>query len=319
MDKKLIEEIKQLNILLTEKYRVINKFNREEKREELKKIGEFFQIDPLDIKELEDIKNTGGVIAVDGSTNSLGGAYPHYIQLFKAVASTGLNESNNLENVDIYCPLVDEGNIFDEKSIVDGKLAEVEVKIAIESTKLNPKIILMDGSLIRYNILCKNYWERLREIVIEKGIILVGVIEDVKTSIAYSNVLGSDNSKNSNEIIYDREFLFDTLNYLEALYINKKDSGKDNYGFRSCFYRSSKEPSFIAVDILEEQDKYLMQILSLIASITDKSGRGVPFILDIVDVQTRISNDMIKQIIKNHIDIEFYEKLFNAQRSKRSF
>ena len=149
LDKKLIEEIKQLNILLTEKYRVINKFNREEKREELKKIGEFFQIDPLDIKELEDIKNTGGVIAVDGSTNSLGGAYPHYIQLFKAVASTGLNESNNLENVDIYCPLVDEGNIFDEKSIVDGKLAEVEVKIAIESTKLNPKIILMDGSLIR--------------------------------------------------------------------------------------------------------------------------------------------------------------------------
>lgn len=319
MDKKLIDEIKQLNKLLTEKYKIIDKLNREEKRQKLQIIGDFFKIDPLDTNELKEIKNTGGVIAVDGSTNSLGGAYPHYIQLFKAVASTGLNENNNLETVDIYCPLIDEGDIYDEKSIVDGKLAEVEVRIAIEATKLNPKIILMDGSLIRYNILCKNYWERLRKIVVEKDIILVGVIEDVKTSIAYSNILGKDDSKNSSEIIYDREFIFDTLNYLEALYINKKDSGKDNYGFRSCFFRSSKEPSFIAVDILEEQEKHLMQTLSLIASITDKSGRGVPFILDIVDVQTRISNDMIKQIIKNHIDIEFYEKLFNAQRSKRSF
>ncbi len=319
MDKKLIEEIKQLNKLLTEKYKVINKFSREEKRERLQIIGDFFKIDPLDINELKEIKNTGGVIAVDGSTNRFGGTYPHYIQLFKAVASTGLNDDNNLETVDIYCPLIDEGNIFDEKSIVDGKLAEVEVKIAIEATKLNPKIILMDGSLIRYNILCKNYWEELRDIVIEKEIILVGVIEDVKTSIAYNNILGTGIAKNSNELIYDREFLFDTLNYLESLYINKKDSGKDNYGFRSCFYRSSKEPSFIAVDILEEQEEYLIQTLSLIASITDVNSRGIPFILDIVDVQTRISNDMIKQIIKNHINIEFYEKLFNAQRSKRSF
>ena len=239
--------------------------------------------------------------------------------MFKAVASVGIDEKKNIEITDVFCPLIDGSNIYDEQTIIDSKLAEVEVKAAIESSKNNPQVIMMDGSLIRYKILCGNIWEELKSIALEKNIIIVGIIEDIKTSIIYDNTTNINKDNSNNQIIYDREFIFDSLKYLEALCINKQDSGKDSYGFRSAFFRSSKEPVSIAVDILEEQEEKIGFCLSLVASTTDINSRGIPFILDIVDVQTRITNDMIEQLIKSYIDIEFYEKLFNAQRFKRRF
>lgn len=319
MNDKLVDEVKKLNDFLKIKYNNLNRLNRENKRELLYKIGEFVKTEKLSEDKLYNIKAEGGVVAIDGSTNKFGGAYPHYIQMFKAVGSTGVSEKNNIEITDIYCPLIDEGSIYEEKAIIDSKLAEVEVKAALEICKKNPKIIMMDGSLIRYRILCGNIWEELKKIALEKNIIIIGIIEDIKTSTIYDNIINKEEDNSSNKIIYDREFIFDSLDYLEALYINKQESGKDSYGFRSAFFRSSKEPLAISVDILEEQVENLNLCLSLVASITDINSRGIPFILDIVDVQTRISNDMTEQLIKSYVDIEFYEKLFNAQRFKRRF
>ncbi|MDL2311160.1 DNA double-strand break repair nuclease NurA, partial [Peptostreptococcaceae bacterium OttesenSCG-928-C18] len=260
-----------------------------------------------------------GVVGVDGSTNMFGGAYPHYIQLFQSVASFGVDEEENIKVTDFYCPLVDESTINEEKNIKDSKLAEIEVEVAIKATEKNPYIIMLDGSLIRYKILCDEKWEKLKYIAKEKDIVLVGVIEDIKTSVIYDKISGKENSETTNNIIYDRELLFNKLEYLEALYIDKKESGKDEYGFKSAFLRSSKAPTIIAVDILEEQEEYLAEVLSLIVSITDINSRGIPFILDLADVQTRISDETIEQMTKMYIDTEFYEKLFNAQRFKRSF
>ncbi|HHX70570.1 MAG: DNA double-strand break repair nuclease NurA [Miniphocaeibacter sp.] len=319
MEEKLIEELKKLNGFLIEKYYSVNKYNREEKRNLLGKVGSFMNINSLLTDELKNIKKAGGVVAVDGSTNKYGGAFPHYIQMFKAVASLGLRENENIEIADLYCPLIDKGSIYEEKKIIDRKLAQTELKVAIEAVKKSPKIIIMDGSLIRYRILAEELWTRLKDLVIENNIILIGVVEDIKTSIIYDNIYKIKGENDTTVAIYDREFIFDALNYLEALYLNKQKKGKDSFGFRSTFFRSSKAPSAIAVDILEEQEAYLELSLSLIASITDINSRGIPFILDIADVQARITNDLIKQLIKNYIDVEFYEKLFNAQRFKRSF
>ncbi|WP_099203600.1 DNA double-strand break repair nuclease NurA [Miniphocaeibacter massiliensis] len=319
MDKEIITEVKKVNDFLRTKYNQINKYSRDEIREIMKNVGELIQVKKLTSNELIDIKNKGGVVGIDGSTNTFGGAYPHYIQLFQAVASFGINEEENIKITDFYCPLVDESTINEEKNIKDSKLASIEIEVAIKSTEKNPHIVLLDGSLIRYKILCDEKWEELKKIAEEKNIILVGVIEDIKTSVTYDNISGKDSNNTTNNIIYDRELLFNKLEYLESLYIDKKESGKDEYGFRSAFLRSSKAPTIIAVDILEEQEENLQKILSLIASITDVNSRGIPFILDLADVQTRISDETIEQMIKMYIDTEFYEKLFNAQRFKRSF
>lgn len=319
LEENLSNELKNLNNLLIEKYYSINKYNREEKRNLLSEVGNFMNINALITNELKEIKDLGGVIAVDGSTNKFGGAFPHYIQMFKAVASLGLKENENIEIADLYCPLIEEGSIYEEKKIIDRKLAEIELKVAIEAIKNNPKIIIMDGSLIRYRILSEDLWIKLKDLVIENNIILIGVVEDIKTSVIYDNIYKVNDENDNNVAIYDREFIFDALNYLEALYLNKQKKGKDSFGFRSAFFRSSKSPSAIAVDILEEQESFLGLSLSLIASITDVNSRGVPFILDIADVQARITNDLTKQLIKTYINVEFYEKLFNAQRFKRSF
>ncbi|QQK07336.1 DNA double-strand break repair nuclease NurA [Miniphocaeibacter halophilus] len=319
MEEKLSNELKKLNNLLIEKYYSIDKYNRDEKRNLLSKVGNYINIKSLKVDELKEIKDLGGVIAVDGSTNKFGGAFPHYVQMFKAVASFGLKENENIEIADLYCPLIEEGNIYEEKKIIDKKLAEIELKAAIEAIKNNPKIIIMDGSLIRYRILAENLWVKLKDLVIKNNIILIGVVEDIKTSVIYDNIYNINHENNTSETIYDREFIFDALDSLEALYLNKQKKGKDSFGFRSTFFRSSQAPSAIAVDILEEQEQYLEFCLSLLASITDVNSRGVPFILDIADVQARITNDLTKQLIKTYINVEFYEKLFNAQRFKRSF
>ena len=314
----LVEELKNLNNALKNKYDLLNKFSLEEKREFLKKTGNLFVIEKMDIDRLKELKDTGGIVVVDGSTNRFGGAYPHYIQLFKAVASKGLRLEENIEITDIYCPLLHEGSIADEKNIVEKKLAEVELKIAMKAAEQNPRFIVMDGSLIRYRILCNYLWEKFKQVIIDKNIVLIGVIEDIKTSIIFNNIADM-NSNNPEKIIYDREFIFNSLNYLEALYIDSNNTGKYNYGFKSSFFRSSQAPSAIAIDILEEQESELSKSLSLVGAITDINSRGIPFILDIVDLQARITNENIKELIKSYIDIEYYEKLFNAQRYKRSF
>ena len=272
----------------------------------------------MKLEELNKIKDEGGVIVVDGSTNNFGGAYPHYIQMFKAIASTGLNIDRNLEIVDIYCPLLHEGSISEEKNIIETKLAEVELKVAIKSIELRPKVIIMDGSLIRYRILCEDLWEKFKTKVLDSAIVLIGVIEDMKTSIIYNTIMDTE-TETIDKIIYDREFIFNSLNYMEALSLDNNNMGKKNYGFISSFFRSSKAPSAIAIDILIEQESELEKILSLIGTITDINSRGVPFILDIVDLQARISDKTIQELIKSYIDVEYYEKLFNAQRYKRSF
>ncbi len=318
MENEIITEVKKVNDFLREKYNQINKYSKSEIRDLIKNIGELMTISKLSDNELLSIKNKGGVVGIDGSTNTFGGAYPHYIQLFQAVASFGINEEDIIKVTDFYCPLVHESTIIEEKNIKDSTLASIEMQVAIKATEKNPYIILLDGSLIRYKILCEDKWEELKSIAKEKDIVLVGVIEDIKTSVIYNSIINSK-SDTTNNIIYDRELLFNNLEYLEGLYIDKKESGKDEYGFRSAFLRSSKAPTITAIDILEEQEEYLEEVISLVVSTTDINSRGIPFILDLADVQTRISDDMIEQMIKMYIDTEFYEKLFNAQRFKRSF
>jgi len=91
--------------------------------------------------------------------------------------------------VDFYTPLyteeeeanwLEEDVVRDEK-ISNKKLAAIEVEAALEGVQeLNPYAVMMDGSLIRYKIVCSEKWERLKEECEKRNILLVGVIKDIK-------------------------------------------------------------------------------------------------------------------------------------------
>lgn len=312
MEDKIISKLKSLNEELNKKYFLLDSFSNFEKRKILNSFGVFENIEPMNKESLEKLKELGGVYAVDGSTNRYGGAFPHYIQIFRGLAIKDIKE--NKEAVEVYCPLLEDIDIYEENKTLDKLLAAVELEAAIESAFDKPAVIMMDGSLIRYRILNKSKWEELKNVAMEKNIYIVGVIEDIKTNIVYDNIKDEHNS----EFFYDREFLFNCLDYKEAFIPNEKESGKDSYQIRSSFIRSSLEPTVIAVDMMEEQFSNIKDILSLVLSLTNKNSRGIPYILDLVDMKARLTNKKMKYLSESYITKDRFELLFHSQRDKRS-
>lgn len=312
MEDKIISKLKTLNEELNRKYFLLDSFSISEKKKILNGFGLFENIEPMDKESLEELKDRGGVYAVDGSTNRYGGAFPHYIQIFRGLAMKDIKDSK--ESVEVYCPLLEDIDIYEENKTLDKLLAAVELEAAIEAACDNPTVIMMDGSLIRYRILNENKWEKLKNIAIEKNIYIVGVIEDIKTNLVYENI----KEDYSSEFFYDREFLFNCLEYKEAFIPNEKDSGKDSYQIRSSFIRSSFEPAVIAVDMMEEQFSNIRDILSLVLSLTNKNSRGIPYILDLVDMKARLTNKKMKYLSESYITKGRFELLFHSQRDKRS-
>lgn len=311
LENEMVHKLKGLNEELKKKYSLLDSLKTQDKKIILSEFGYFYQLSPLNTEELRKLENSGGVFAVDGSTNKYGGAFPHYIQIFRGMAMK--NNVDAIEKVEVYCPLMEDIDVFEERNTLDRILAKIEVLAALEALKEHPSIIIMDGSLIRYEILCRDFWTKLKEEALKEDIIILGIIEDIKTDIVYKNI--KDNY--STEFFYDREFFFNSLEYKECFLPHIKDKGKDSYGFRSVFLRSSLQPSVIAVDALEEQYNSLDFALRLILSITDKKGRGIPFILDMVDLKARITNKKIKDLCQTYIGKNRFELLFHSQRDKR--
>ena len=97
----IIDKIKNINEVLNLKYKSLYNISKEKLRSILSTgFGEFKDITPYTDKEFEKIKLEGGLTVVDGSVNELGGASPHYIELYQAMS---LNSNFDDEIVKSYC------------------------------------------------------------------------------------------------------------------------------------------------------------------------------------------------------------------------
>ena len=321
MEKEIIELIKELNIAFQDHYRTFNELSKKDWIKIMDRIGRRYLVKEMEKSDLRDIKEKGGILFTDASSNHYGGAYPHFISLFRGVSISTENMDSYTTKTDALIPLLERpllSNMEESRKKEDRKLAAIEIEVTLEALKeKNPKILLMDGSLIRFAILQPRLWEELKKTVLEKEIILAGVIEEIKTSILYEQ-LPEDMKYHMGEF-YDREALFNQLEYKEAFEIHGMKEGKENYGFFSAFIRSSMDPNVIGVDLLTEQKEEMQKVLSLIIALTDKNGRGIPLLLDYVDKDSRITNKMIEELLGMYLEPKFYEKLFHSQRSKRIF
>lgn len=286
-------------------------------------IGNIIKMKKLDNDHLKICESKGGIVGVDGSVNKLGGSEPHFVEVFQGLAKSTCIDDEPIFKADIYTPLIDDekDEVFGEEKKDDKEernrlLANIEVEVALESAKEHkPYAILMDGSLIRYYIYSYELWIKLREECEKNNILLVGVIEDIKTSI-----IGDKLGELKREVkvkAYDRELLFGLLEYGEMVAIDDDVNSKHQSGYSSVFMRSSISPSVIGMDIIDTQKEYLEEMARLVFTLTPENSRGIPLWLDMVDKEVKISDALMKGLIERYMDKDIYERFFVSERSKR--
>ncbi|GFN35724.1 DNA double-strand break repair nuclease NurA [Tepidimicrobium xylanilyticum] len=327
INEELKDKIISLNKLLLEKYKEIFTLDANTLREFIRReVGEIKKVDKLSQEELKNYNKKGGILGVDGSNNRVGGAYPHFVEIYQGLAKSTIYGSKPIYKTDFYSPLCPgngyenglENPLEEDQSIRSKKLSAIEVEVAIEGVKkLKPYAVIMDGSLIRYDIECHAKWQELKRECEENNIILIGVIKDIKTYII-GDLLVKNNLLSTKELFYDRELLYGLLEYGEAIEIQSDVAKKTKEGFASLFMRSSLAPSVIGMDILYSQRQHLEEMARLILTLTPKDGRGVPFWIDIVDNEVRITDQLIKGLLESYLDREILEKLFISERDKRT-
>lgn len=321
----LKEKVSNLNILLGEKYKDILAVKKVDLRSFINKnVGDIKKIEKLTRDNLSLYEKKGGIVGVDGSNNKVGGAYPHFVEVYQALAKSTLYKNEPLTRTDIYTPLYstqEENPLENTERIIEEnrniKLSTLEVEVALDSIeRYKPYVILMDGGLIRYNIYAQEKWTELRSKCEEKGIILIGVIKDIKTSIIGDMIKKLDS--NIREVFYDRELLFGQLDYGEVIIIKDEANKKEPKGYASAFIRSSLAPSVIGMDILDSQREYIEEMARLVFTLTPENSRGVPLWLDIVDKEVKISDNVLRALMERYMDRGIYERFFVSERDKRS-
>lgn len=324
---KLKEKIISLSSNLKEAYRLILDIEDDELRDFIaKEIGSIKTLEKLTKEELLHYQKKGGIVGVDGSNNRAGGSHPHFVEAYQALAKSTCHKDEGIFLADIYTPLGEaprEASLLEEKDGDESEdkknimLATLEVQAAIEAVdRFQPYAILMDGGLIRYNIYAKKRWLELRALCEEKDILLVGVIEDIKTSIIGDKL--KEVYKDLKTSIYDREILFGKLSYGEMIIINERVNKKGREGYSSAFIRSSRSPSVIGMDILDSQKKSIEDMARLVVTLTPETSRGIPLWLDIVDKEVKISDEIMKGLLETYMDRGLYERFFIAERDKRN-
>ena len=83
-------------------------------------------------------------------------------------------------------------------------------------------------------------------------------------------------------------------------------------------YMADRSKLVGAIRLPEEQFSKIDDVLSLVLSLTDKKSRGIPYIIDIVDMKARVTNKKMKYLSESYITKNRFELLFHSQRDKRS-
>lgn len=314
ISKDLIDEVSHLNERLKNRKNV-SKLSRKDVRDLINnKIGKIKFYERFSVDKLKEIKQDGCICVVDGSVNRIGANYPNYVEFFQSMALLS-SDQEPLVKADILCPLVDEFSERDQFQISKEKLCATELAVAIEAVKNHDiKILMMDGTLMRYCLEAEDLYNDLVELCDEKDVILVGVVEEINTKIIMNTF--NENGVNVG-MLFDRETLFNVLDMNEGFVVNEHKSRKKEYDIEQAFIRTSKDPCVIAIDIPSQNMDDFDEIISFVLTLSDENTRGVPFLLDLVDKKTRIDNKQAEILAKKYLDTEMYQSIFRSQRSKR--
>lgn len=289
-------------------------FDTRQIRDSLHQVGKFRKIEKWPSKKLKEWLRGGTLVGVDGSVNSTPGSYPHTLSFFQALAKGTSGEE--YWAAELYTPLLEP-----DEDGVDGRLAReanrrgtilsgLEMDVALEAIqKWSPRVVMMDGSLLHFRIDDADRWSYLVEEALKRDILLVGVSEEIGTS-SLARLLFPHHPAWS-----DRDLFYGVLEVGEV-YEAKEELDTNGQLWKSVL-RSSVSPQPIGVDGLVEQEKYRGELIRLVYTLTPRQGRGIPFWLDIIDTQVRVTDPLVKAMVEKYIDPDLQHRLLLPKRSER--
>jgi len=330
IEDELRERLMQFNDTLKKRYKSSGGFNAKLLSLINNYIGEISDIKELNPNQVANLAPRG-VVAVDGSINTAGSSYPHYVAVMRSLAQSTIAAYEPIYKYEIYSPLFVDTGI--EGTYEDGSnaavpaavrdenrrsahMARLEIEAAIEAIKyMEPSVMMMDGSLAQFRIKCRDRWEDLCDMAIKTGTILIGVVEEIKTAIIKQAI--EEYLPENMRDMYDRELLFGLLRPGQMISINEDCLGQGKLGLAACFARTSMDPHPIAIDMPVEQALYMKDMAALVYALSPRDGRGVPLWLDMIDNRVRITTQMMEALIDEYIDPDIRHRLLVAKRQNR--
>lgn len=291
-------------------------------------IGQFVTIKKMERHEVAGYLAGRTIAGVDGSSNSFGGSYPGMISLLQAGAMT--MQRNKYLTGDALSPM----SRRDRKKIAeyqerhslseaeaflrykDERMAQLEVKAALDLLENeHPALVLFDGGFVRYESKASLLWEEYALRAREKNIISIGIIEEVGTNFisrALVDILGGK------LLPYDRQLLFGVLEPGEALFLDADLKHKGFSGrYYTCFARLSSHPAIMGCDVFLDHKEELPHALRFLFSNTLEGSRGIPFWIDRVDHEIKLTYKETEAMIRQAFPPAWVEKFLVSQRSRR--
>lgn len=304
---------------------VLSGFRRPETgalRQALTRAGRFVRVEPA-----EPGKTIRSVIAVDGSCQTAGAAYPYYLTLIQAAALTFPPTAQPLVKHRIFSPLFPEERAAVEswaggtqpaevaaESRVRELMAEVELTAAHEAAlKFRGAIVLLDGGFVHFRARAGALFDQLVQVVAENNQLLIGVIEEISSRLlgeAVGDLWAGGNPP------YDREILLGCMEVGEALVLSPKLV--KSAGIGTVFARFATHPQPVAFDFLTAQEKQLPEVLGVLRALTPRDGRGVPAAVDIADRYVRLTAAEVEQLVATAVPAGLREVFLTAHRLRRT-
>ncbi|MCS1352363.1 DNA double-strand break repair nuclease NurA [Mechercharimyces sp. CAU 1602] len=284
-------------------------------RGKLAALGSFFTVRKWSDAELTAWLDGTSIMGVDGSVNSTTGPHPHNLSLFQALAKGTTGEEE--WGADVYTPLLaaeeeqEEGGMLAREARKRGaQLSGLELDVAKKAMiTYRPKVMMMDGSLLHFQMDDWHKWQEVRKVALEQGVLLIGVSEEIGTRGIAQKLYPKHPGRS------DREFLYGRLMMGEGF--ESKHYTSMGEGMWKVAFRSSLSPQPIGVDGLIEQQAQQQELMDLLYTLTPEQGRGIPLWLDIVDSEVRVTNQLLHAMIEQYIDPALRHRLFLSKRADR--
>lgn len=300
--------------------------SREARRSLLaERVGRIRPLRRLVGQELKQFLGGRPLVGVDGSINTFGGPYPHYVDFLRAMAKPSVGDA--LVVKEIHSPIPgEEDPRRNDQEVRQQKLAALEVTAAVQAAeRFEPGLILMDGPLVRFDMRARESFSTLRNFVSKKGILLIGCIENIESRVI-ATLLG-DEAPQAWRGRYDADLLWDTLDPGEVLEVSRPVKGQANRlgeeaeeqaaPIRTWFMRSALSPGVVGLEMLEEQAGDMGRVADYLYTLTPPDGRGIPIWIDIVDREVRLTDVELEAYLQL-LDANL-KRIFTAKREARIF
>lgn len=281
-------------------------------RQKLQKAGRFHCFDKFPKNELDSLLENKSIVGVDGSVNSTKGTEKRVLSVFQALAKA--TRGGEKWSADVYTPLLEEEIEKEQEPARHARkrgalLSNLEMEVAIQAMReWKPKAMLMDGSLLHYHIDDMGKWETVQRVALEEQVSVIGIAEEMGASTLVHELFPEYKGWT------DRDLLYGVLDVGEAFLLDERYFGGKMW---RAVFRPSDSPVPIGLDGIMGQLDEQVNLIRLVYTLTPRQGRGIPYWLDIVDNQVRVTNALVQTMVEEYIDEDLRRRLLTTKRDER--